>query len=204
MLPATETLERKKLIVILPEVLSGNIKLARRIFWLAEQESSDVTYLALAEDEERTLQMILRLATMKAVSSPSAFSTHTKVIPKNRVIATLEQLYKPGDLVVCPQELFIKTSFFHAKPISVFLEEELKLPVRTIAGFYQPWRDQTRRWIKFFAFWAGCLLVMALFTLLEVEIDLQLQGTLRTILFVLCLTFEFGALLAWNNMHPIE
>lgn len=191
------------LIVILPESLAGNTSLAHNIYWLAEQESRNVLYFTLVEDEQHRLQISRRLATMKALTANTRIRTSSKIVPVNNAMRILPQIIQNGDRVVCPPELSVKTGFLRQIPINTYLQEKLHLAVMPIPGFYKPLRVQTQHWLHILAFWAGCLLLMVLFTYLEIEIDQQLQGVIRSILFYLSLGLEFSALLAWNHINPI-
>ncbi len=191
------------LIVILPESMAGNISLAYRIYWLAEQESRNVLYFTLAEDQQHLLQISRRLATMKALTSNPKTRTSSKIVPRNDAMRILPQIFHAGDRIVCPPELTVKTGLLHQAPITTYLQEELHLPVTPIAGFYKPLKVQTQHWLNVLVFWAICLLLMGFFTYLEVEIDQQLHGALRSILFYLSISLEFGAILTWNHIYPI-
>lgn len=191
------------LIVILPESLAGNTSLAHRIYWMAEQESRNVLYFTLAEDQQHLLQISRRLATMKALTSNPKTRTRSKIVPKNDAMRILPQIFQDGDRIVCPPELTVKTGFLRQTPIITYLQEELHLAVVPIPGFYKPLKVQTQHWLQVLVFWAVCLLLMGLFTFLEVEIDQQIHGALRSILFYSSIGLEFGALLTWNHIYPI-
>lgn len=198
-----EAAQTSNLIVVLPEALTGNMNLAHRVYAMAEQQAANVLYLALVENEAHYLQISRRLATMKAITSHATIKTHTKIATKNDGMRVLSEVFQPGDQVLCPQQMTVKTGAFRKMPMSTYLQNEFKMPVLEVSGFNSPTPIQTGKWIHSIAFWVVCLILLSLFTLLEIEINQQLHGTLRSVLFYLSLALEFGALLTWNHINPI-
>ncbi len=190
-----------RMIVILPEIMAGNMTLANSIVSLAERDSKNIIYLVLGEDEHNLLQISRRMATMKAASGKSAIKTTSKTIQKNDWVDSLKNIYQKGDIVICPQELSVSTGFLKTKPITVYIETELHIPVKFLTGFSSPWKEKSKQWLHSLYFWGGCLVLMGLFTFLEIQIDLDFYGSTQTILFMLSLAFEFALLLTWNHIN---
>lgn len=193
--------KKNRMIVILPEILAGNMTLANRIVWLAEKDSRDIVYLALGEDDQHLLQVSRRVATMKAASGKSAIKTTSKIVQKNDWSDSLTKIYRSGDLVICTQELAVSTGFLKTKPISIYIQKELGIPVKLLAGFSSPWKEKSKQWLHTFYFWAGSIALLGIFTFLEIQIDLDFKGAIQTILFLLSLAIEFGLLLTWNHIN---
>jgi hypothetical protein len=76
MIPVIEP-EKKRLIVILPDSLAGNLELAHKIHWVALREHCDVLYITLVDNFDRYLQKSRSMATMAAVTA-STFLRHAQ------------------------------------------------------------------------------------------------------------------------------
>jgi hypothetical protein len=87
--------------------------------------------------------------------------------------------------------------FFKAIPVGDFLSDQLKLPVRSISGFYHPYRTQTKKWFNEFFSLIVFLGIMAVFTWLQIELDLVLDGFLQTFTIIVTICIELAAIWVW-------
>jgi hypothetical protein len=193
-----ETKEKNHLIVILTDDLAGNLQLAHKIYWMAIRDKRDVLYLTLVESEEHWLAASRYMATMKAATCNEQINATVKLVKRDAWLKTLKETYLPGDIVICQNEQFVSTGFLRMIPMRELLQS-MKIPGRSITGFYHPWRVQINHWLYNILFWSGCFIALALFSYLEIQIDRTTEGLARLILWFIAISFEFGALLAWNR-----
>jgi hypothetical protein len=191
---------KKRLIVLLPESLAGRADLARAVHQLALQNGADVLYLTLVDDDEKTLTVARSMATMKAITSDTHLTVYSKLVATHSWLKMLHEIFRPGDLVVCHVEQTVRKGTFSTRPISEFLLETLEAPVITVAGYYHPQREQIMHLLNNLLAWVGFLAIVVAFTLLEFNLDSTIHGVTHTILLVLLVTVEFGAVLVWNKL----
>jgi hypothetical protein len=194
---------KKSLIVLLPEGLTGSSDLAKKIYWLATRDHCDVFYLAIVDDEQTKLSVARHLATLKALTFSQQIAVNSKISNSAEWLNTLKGLFRPGDMIVCHEEQYVRNGFMNATPMKAILSETFKAHIYTLTGFYQPWHVLTRKWLLGILFWVGCLAILGGFGLLEIQIDRTVQGAAGTALIFVILAFEFAAFWAWNHIPKI-
>ena len=195
--------EKKRLIVLLPESLAGNIKLAHQINWLTGLKQYDVLYLTLMEDETNPLDVSRRMATMVAATVGEPMHVSSKLVSRDNWLNALRKIYQPGDALICQTEQSVKAGFLKAVSMQDYLEEALQVHVQTISGYYHPGQERVRQWLLGMLFWVVCIAILAIFSLLEIQIDRTVDGVARITLLLLTMSVEFGALIAWNRLPKV-
>ena len=199
MIPAIEP-EKKRLIVILPDFLAGNLELAHKIHWVALREHCDVLYITLIDNFDRYLQKSRSMATMTAVTASNILAAHTKLVESPDWLKTLREVIRPDDIIICNQEQMVRRGWFGIYPLGEFLPTILRNKIIIISGFYNPVQEQLKRITFQLWYLAGFLVILVLFTALEIYLDHGLTGTLRIILLCLVVCGEFGTFYVWNNL----
>jgi hypothetical protein len=200
---SVELVLNKRLIVLVPEGLAGNLDLAKKIYQMALRDHCDVLYLAFTDHEDNLLAVSRSMATMKALTVSELVKVNSKVTLTQNWLATLQGLYRSGDSMVCHAEQTVNNGFLKTAPIRDFLTEAFKTPIYTISGHYHPWRVTSKKWLYGLLFWLGCLVILIGFSLLEIQIDREIQGVTRSALFLIVLTLEFGSFWVWNHLPKI-
>jgi hypothetical protein len=195
-----ESFPKTRLIVLVPTGLAGSPDLAKKIYWLALRYQCDVLYLASVDDEDEKLSVSRSMATMKALTSNELVAVRTKLTYEKDWLKILKEVCLPGDRIICHEEQFVRTGFLKAVPIRDSLSEVFNGPIVTISGLYHPWRVISRKWLYRLLFWLASPLILALFTLLEIQIDQTIQGLTRTILLLAVLVVEVWTFWAWNHL----
>ncbi len=149
------------------------------------------------------LDTLQGLATLKALTANDVVAVKSKLIQADDWLSALQENYQPGDIIVCHEEQYLRNGFLKVISARSFLLETFKAPVYWISGFYPPWQVLSRKWLYTLLFWVGCLVILAGFSLLEIQIDRNVQGVYRTALILIALVFEFGAFWAWNHLPKI-
>ena len=196
-------LEKPRLIVLLPESLAGDIKLAHHIYRMAGLQQRDVLYLVLVEDEMNQLEVSRRMATMTAATIGETLRVHSRLASRGEWLDALRQAYQPGDSLVCQAEQSVRTAILRTESVQNTIQRSLQIPVSVLSGFYHPARDQIRLWLFSLLFWLGCLVILAGFTLLEIEISHSTQGPVQVILISIALLVEYALLYIWNRLPKI-
>jgi len=55
-------------------------------------------------------------------------------------------------------------------------------------------------WVKGLVFWLGLLLILFGFGYLEVQVGRAIIGAVRTLVLMIVMTIELGAVLVWNRI----
>lgn len=193
-----EEKRKNRLIVMVPENLAGNLDLTRKVYWMAIRDRCDVHYLALVDDEKNDFTVCRGLATMKAITAGDGLVIQSTLVQTRSWLNTIRAMAQPGDRIVCHQEQSVKTGFRKTMPVSEFLHGTLHLPCITIAGYYNPQRVQIHQWLRAFITWAGFLLIVFGFAVLETRLDNLVADVLQKVLFGIILLVEVGAIWAWD------
>jgi len=191
---------RNRMIVILSESEAGILSVAYKVHWLAVREQRDVLYLTLVKDSAEMMTCARRMATMKAATEGDQVQASSKLIPAGEWLNTIKSIASPQDKLVCLEEHTVKTGFMKAEPASAFLSQLLERPVQTLPADSPIWRDQAHRWLMGAIFWLGFIAILAVFSMLEIEIDRTVQGSVHTLLLLIALGLEFGAIAALARM----
>jgi len=191
---------KKRLIVLLPESLAGKAELARTVHQLALQNGADVLYLTLVDDDEKKLTVAREMATMKAITADHGLLANSRLVATGSWLTMLRETCRVGDIVVCHAEQTVRDGVFSTRPMNYFLQETLSVPVITLAGYYRPRNEHIKALLNNLLIWVGFLAIVVAFTLLEFSLDSAIHGAIHTILLVLLVMVEFGAVLAWNNL----
>jgi hypothetical protein len=188
-----------RLIVIIPDCLAGNRELAHKIFWIALRERCNVLYFTLVEDHTDMLSLSQRMAAMNAATGKNCTTVDSMLVNVEQWLKTLRQTYSPGDRIVCHEEQLVKQGFRTLVPITDFLHDALNFPVFSLSGFYHPQQIQVRKWMHEVFAWLGFMIILAGFTVLEIQLDHFLLGIIGKVVLCILLTFEILAIWAWNN-----
>jgi hypothetical protein len=189
-----------QLIVVIPEELAGNIDLARNIHAMAASGGYDVFFLGILAAGENQLALDRSLATLKAVTADQRVRVCSKSVPSSLWKKTLAENLRPGDSLVYIAGHRVNHSLLGSIPIRRALEQRFDAPLIEISGLYHPNILRIKRLLSTLFTWAGFAAIIALFTYLEIELDLGIHGSLRMILFIALVSLEFGAVYIWNNV----
>ncbi len=192
----------KRLIVFVPEGIANETEFAYKVHWIAIREKRDVLYLSLVDDPDQVLPISRSMATMKAITSGSWLTVNSKLVETRQWFAVLKELYRPGDLIVCHEEQTVNVRFLKAIPVNTFLQQSLHAPVLTVTGFYHPQHLQRKWWLHEVLNLIGILMIMWLFTGLEVQIEGAARGAAQMVLEMLAVSIEVGSILIWNRIGP--
>lgn len=92
---AAEPSPKVRMIVLLPESLSGDPDLSRCIYHFASRENAEVTYLVFLRDSEVILPVTRRMVTMKSLTSNNELTVNFHLIVddrKNKALQTFDKV----------------------------------------------------------------------------------------------------------------
>ncbi len=191
---------RGRLIVLVPEEIENIAGFARRVHWIALRERRDVLYVTLVGDVSTELSAARLLTTLQACTQDGFMNVRTQALLGADWIVALQPVYQAGDQLICHAGQTCKK---RRKIVSLegSLHEHFRSVVVPVSGFYHPVRVESARsgW-HVLLFWLGCLVVLALFSWLEIDIDLSLQGALRSGILLVLMLVEAAAVWAWNGI----
>lgn len=188
------------MIVIIPQVLAGNLKMAHRVYWMGIREECDILYLVLVDQPADRMRVTLRSATMTAGLSGSAMDVDFQVVDRRRWLKALRAVYRPGDRMICHKEQMVKTGLTRFSPLEAFLKEKFSARVTALEGYYDPRQDQIQQWGKSLLFWAVTLLILAGFFALEWQSRLWVHGWAHKLILALLNMLEIGSVVAWSKV----
>ena len=110
----------------------------------------------------------------------------------------MAHLLQPEDLLICPGEKSVTTGVFRHIPLSLALSSALNRPVYLLKDFYPANLPVWPHWARQIPFWIGCLLVLGVFSALEIDIDHLGTGLAGQVIFIGLVTAEIGCLYLLN------
>lgn len=194
---------KKRLLVLVPEGFSDDVSLAEKVYQMALREHYDVLYLAFVEDSDNRMAVLRHMATLSALTAAESVVVKSVLIRSDDWIRKLKEYYHSGDRIVCLAGQTIRNGWSKKISVRSLVEKSLDAPIVTLASVYHPWKATSRKWLYGLVFWLGCLVILAGFSLLEIQIDRGIQGLARTALISIALVVEFGAFWVWNHVPKI-
>lgn len=190
-----------RLLVLIPDQDTDETELARRVWELASPRHLAVLYLCLTNDALTEARARRRLATLAAVTRDDWVNVQTRLVTGGDWGKGVRGLWRPGDLVVCHAEQMIPDGFIGmwSKPLGQALVATLNAPVYLLAGFYEALPASTPRRLSQVLSWSIPLLILIGFFMIQVQIEQQVTGWLRTTLLSASVALEFGLVGLWNR-----
>jgi hypothetical protein len=188
-----------RLIVLLPDCLANNTELARKVYWLALHDQCELIYLTLVDDEADIALVGCHMETMKNMTASSTLPVHCTITLSAHWLQALQEVYRPGDRVICQSEQVVRNGWFGTLPVSEYLRQKA-IPVSTISGIYHPVQQQVHQWLRELLTWVGFMLIILFFTWFEVQIDPVLPGWTGKLFLTIAVVFEISLLWVWNTV----
>ena len=189
-----------RLIVLLPESLTGNLKFAQKIHWMAARAQNDVLYLGLLDNPDDLLTAQRGIATMKAVTESNLIRAGSVLVPASRWFEKLQEVLRPGDTIVCHAEQVVKHGFLKTVAMPEYLAGILTASVVSVAGFYSPQHTLAKNLLNELLFWLGAIVILAGFTFLELQADTAFPGFAHKLVLGAILLVEFGVFWLWSQI----
>ena len=200
----TEIFEKtnlERLIVLISDDLSSNTDLAQEIFKLADCKFLSVLYLVILNNGNNTLEVIRNMATLKAITSSNRLFVEIKLTELNNWYKKLYSIIGPNDVLVCQKEQTVSNGRFKTRPVSEFISSNFNIPIYTMSGYYQSSTSTLKNWFHEFIGLVVFLLIIALFTWLQISLNQTLDGSMETIHITISFLAEITCIWAWDNFY---
>ncbi|HSB01785.1 MAG TPA: hypothetical protein VLE49_14135 [Anaerolineales bacterium] len=183
-----------RLIVLVPPG-ADSTNLTRRICRLASETESDVQLLGLCNDPAQELALRRELVTVSALIRDARIFAETKVEVGTNWLDAVKRNYQHGDAIVCitDQSIGIRQRSF-----SQILESTLNAPIYILSET-KPSQSHANRLARVIA-WSGLLGIIAGFFILQMKIVQLSEDWTQTVILILLLIPEFGAIWIWNSL----
>ena len=191
--------KKKRLIVLLPVCMANDFELAHMIHWMAYQKKCDVFYMTVAESNDNSLALSRDMATLKAVTAGNGLQAQWIQASPTNWLARLQDIYRPEDEMVCSEEQTIDHDSFGKVKLYHFVKEATAADIHPVSGFYPTQEVKRKKRLPEYLSWMGFLAIIALVTWLQIQVDAAIHGTASTVIVLILLCIEFGAIWAWNN-----
>jgi hypothetical protein len=179
----------RRLVIILPDANFDILTLPRRIWTLAAPDRRQVLILAKPEQEENEFRVRMNLATLASLIRDPWITVQTHLVAKMSLAEAVRQTIQPDDLLICFSEHSLP-GFFKKTRLADTLAQATQLPVYTLKGSIEKNAQPVNaRLVDIFLLIFGLATLIAFFTL-EVWIDQNTAGALRTILQILAVFAE--------------
>lgn len=200
MVPTNDPAKENRLIVLIPDSLAGNQELAYKLYWMAVRDRCEILFLTLVDDPENQLSIMGTMSIMKAVTSGNNLVVHSILVETARWLKALREIYRPGDRIVCQEEQRVRNGFLKTVPIHEFLQSMFHAPTITVSGFYHPDQIQMHRLFHSLVTWLGFVLILGMFTVIEIRLNPALLGLPGKVLLGILFTIEIGAIWGWDSI----
>lgn len=191
-----------RLLVLIPDQDTNETKLAQHVWALASPRHLAVVYLSLTHNSLLEARARRRLATLAAVTQDDWVNVQTQLLIDTDWQRAVRARWRPGDLVVCHAEQMVPSGFagIWRRPLGQELAAALKAPVYLLAGFYKSLPVPTTRHLSRVLSWSIPVVILIGFFMIQIQIEQQVTGWLRTTLLSASVALEFGLVGLWNKL----
>jgi hypothetical protein len=191
----------QRLMVLIPEADVDETEMARRIWSLASPRQLAVVYLSLTPDPLSDARARRRLTTLAAMTRDDWVTVQTQLVSGTDWKRAARAWWRPSDLIVCHAEHMVPGGFLGIwrRPLGRDLAVALNAPVYLLTGFYETLPVPIPCRLARLLSWSIPLLILIGFFLIQVQIDHQVTGWLRTTLLTVSVALEFGLVGLWNS-----
>ncbi len=190
-----------RLVVLVPDLEIDTQQLSQKIWRLASGGRQPVLLVGIfvhAEDEYRAR---CRMAQLEDQTRTPALEIHTRYVSGADWLDAVPELLRPEDVLVCYRAL-TQPAIFRKQRVAEVLAAQTGLPVYVLNDALpeatQPWA----RWLIDAVLLAACLGVFALFFVIQVWIDQNFLGWVRSALQILSAVAEAGTAPLRNQFAP--
>jgi hypothetical protein len=183
-----------RLVILLPDEDVDEARLSRHLWMLASPGKLSILLITQVEkpgDEYTAMRRMIRIG---GITQDIWIKVEARVIFGPAWIKTLGEILQPSDLFLCPAEKVITGRGFHAQPLSLALSRALSRPVYLLTGFFTENHPSWPQWTRQIPFWIGCLVVMGIFSWLEVDVSHMASGWVAQLILAGLVFVEIGFL----------
>ncbi len=187
--------ERFGCLIVLVPPDSDCAAATRRICKLASETKSDVQLLGLCKDPSQELALRRELATVSALIRDVRIYAEVTIEVGTNWLDAVKRNYQDGDAIVCITDPSIG---IRQRSFSQILESTLKAPIYILSET-KPAQPHSN-FLLSIAAWSGFLGIIVGFFILQMKIVQLSKDWTQSVILILVLIPEFGALWLWNSM----
>jgi hypothetical protein len=183
-----------RLVVLVPEGAIDYGKLYHELSELIIPSVCEIVYIGLGQNRS-TSPVSRRLTELTLVAPELPVYQRKRIIDAGSWAEAVHIVAQPGDLIVCQAN----------RQDSRLVEELSQLapsPVRVLVGLQLPLSTRMARALKSLIFNLFPFIVIAAFFWLQVQIDAQSTGLVRTLAIVMTVLVELGVIFVWSLFIP--
>ena len=188
-----------RLVVPVPSSDLDEAAFGQLVWRLATGADFGVLLLAKVREPQEELMIRRRLTTLAALMRRRLRPVETAVVYESTWIRAVRQVRRPGDVVVCPAKE-PRAGGRARRTLADKVVVEVKMPVYLLDEF-RPDLDPrpTFRLVRILA-WAAPLSLLAIFGGVQIQIVIQTQGWLQTLLLVTTVGLELVTLVGAESL----
>ena len=118
-----------RFIVLVPDSQIDEIALGRRIWDLASTYDSDVLFLSAVQDPDHEMTAVHRMTVLSAIVQDRRFHVETALRFDKNWRKAIQEVWKPGDVIVCCAEHSVRSSLILRVRLSSLIQKQMQLPI---------------------------------------------------------------------------
>jgi hypothetical protein len=197
----------RRLVVLIPNGEFSDPELARKIDALGRSGRISILYLGLASSPTNDSLLRQHMAALSAYTRSPNREIDYQLIYRPNWPEALRGILKDGDQIICLENHFVADRFSRHTRLAGLLTTSLKAPVFVIQGISLH-RDlqAAHATLRELLIWAGNLLTLGSFLIIQIWCTQAYPGTAGTILGIISVVVELGVILlinAWFDQSPV-
>ncbi len=196
--PRTPAPDIRRLVVVIPDGLRDEAALAREVWALVGSTPITILYLGFAASRNRAAALRRMLASLARATSFNHVTTETRVFLGPDWLRAIQQIWTPGDLVICLPNHREVRGLFRTAPVAQQLTRRLNGRVHSLNPLEwdsRPWRRVAARELAAWVM-AGGLIV--LFSWFQIRVPALSSEPLTRVVLVASVVVELLALWQLN------
>ncbi len=196
---STATPEFSRLVVLVPDRDVDETAFARKIWALVGRRRTSILFVSLVTNSKYGPRAQRRLITLAAVTQDRFYDIRTRIFFGRSWIKGLEEIVRPGDLIVCHSSQRSRSYFGEDTALADLVISRIKVPVCILTGLYQDVASpRSSQFVRQVIFWGVLIGIMAVFFVFEADIDHLTSGWMNKVLFLLVFGVEISLIWMWN------
>lgn len=190
-----------RLVILLPDEDVDEAQLSRHLWMLASPGRSSILLITQVDKPGNEYTAMRRMIRIGGITQDIWIKVEARVIFGPGWKKTLGEILQPDDLLFCPAEKIITSRGFQSQPLSLALSRALARPVYLLAGFFPENRPSWPQWTRQIPFWIACLVIMGIFSLLEVDVSHMASGWVAQLILAGLVFVEIGFLYLFSTRN---
>lgn len=179
-----------RLVVLVPDGVLDYGKLVQELSILITPSVSEMVLVGLGQ-RRSTSPVSRRLSGLASITQDLLVPQSKKVFDVSSWAEAVQMVVQPGDLIVCRADR-------QGDRLVEEISQVTALPVHLLPGLHLPLHIRITRALKTLIFNLFPLIVVAAFFWLQVQIDAQNTGLIRTLILIITALVELGVIFVWS------